>query len=66
MRKVERIEVDGMVVVTAADSSPSNRANIRALVKAAAQKARATVEGNRAMQESSPQEVPSESAIPQS
>ncbi|MFY0527328.1 hypothetical protein ACN28I_30685 [Archangium gephyra] len=47
MRKVERIEVDGMVVVTAADSSPADRANIRAQVKAAAQKARARAEQDR-------------------
>ncbi|HYO71344.1 MAG TPA: hypothetical protein VEU33_35225 [Archangium sp.] len=64
MRKVERIEVDGMVVVTAADSSPGDRANIRAQVKAAAQKARAKVDQNRALVEPSPQ--PSASGIPQS
>jgi hypothetical protein len=47
MRKVERIEVDGMVVVTAADSSLTSRANIRAQVKAAAERARAQLARNR-------------------
>ncbi|HZH15690.1 MAG TPA: hypothetical protein VE057_15165 [Archangium sp.] len=64
MRKVERIEVDGMVVVTAADSSPADRANIRAQVKAVAQKARARAEQNRVEAEQA--SLSPELVIPQS
>jgi hypothetical protein len=53
MRKVERVEVDGMVVVTAADSSLTSRANIRAQVKAAAERARARVARSREATEAS-------------
>ena len=56
MRKVERVEIDGMFVVTAADSSPISRANIRAQVKAIAQKAREEERLNRQAKQSSTQE----------
>ncbi len=64
MRKVERVEVDGMFVVTAADSSPISRANIRAQVKAIAQKAREAHE----LMESSRQaaQSPAQEPIPSS
>ncbi len=60
MRKVERVEVDGMVVVTAADSSLTSRANIRAQVKAAAERARARVARSRDANEATGQQPSSE------
>lgn len=59
MRKVERVEVDGMVVVTAADSSLTSRASIRAQVKAAAERARALVARTREANEATGRQLAS-------
>lgn len=66
MKKVERVEVDGMFVVTAADSSLTSRANIRAQVKAAAEKARASLARSRGAPESSGAEAAPASAAQES
>ncbi|WP_143177414.1 hypothetical protein [Cystobacter ferrugineus] len=58
MKKVQRVEIDGITVVTVGDSSLYGRAAARAQVKAIAQKAREEERLNRQAKQSSTPEAP--------